>query len=243
MRRTAVRLYGANKTVSTKIINNTMTEKFQNKYRVPSARWQSWDYSADGLYFITICTANREYLFGEIRDGEMYLSEIGMIVNEEWEKSFEIRKELFCDIFQIMPNHIHAILRIENHRPVETHGRASQNAISPQNFPISNNGISQNHNNTDRPDFPTFDDETHGRASLPKTGVAYRTPHSISSFMGGFKSAATVRINELRHTPHLPVWQTRFHDHVIRDQDEYRRIYLYIKTNVENWEKDTFFTP
>ncbi len=177
MRRTAVRLYGANNTVSTKTINNTMPEKFQNKYRVPSARWSSWDYSADGLYFITICTANREYLFGEIRNGEMYLSEIGMIVSEEWDKSFDMRRELFCDIFQIMPNHIHAILRIEH--PVQAQGCASQNIIIPQNTPTFNNGAPENGNCAGKYDCPAFDDETHGRASLPKTGVAYRTPHSM----------------------------------------------------------------
>ncbi len=52
--------------------------------------------------------------FGDIRDKEMILSELGIIVEQEWNKSFKIRAELFCDAFIIMPNHIHAILRIEN---------------------------------------------------------------------------------------------------------------------------------
>jgi hypothetical protein len=43
-------------------------DKFNNKYRIPSARLQSWDYGANGAYFITICTQNREHLFGEILD-------------------------------------------------------------------------------------------------------------------------------------------------------------------------------
>ena len=104
-----------------------MTGKFQNKYRIPSARWQSWDYSSEGLYFITINTRHHACLFGTIANKEMYLSEFGQIVAEEWIKSFEIRDELFCDSFVIMPNHIHAILRIEYPAAVivETHGRAS----------------------------------------------------------------------------------------------------------------------
>ena len=42
--------------------------KFRNKYRIPSTRLQTWDYSNDGGYFITICTKNREHYFGEIVD-------------------------------------------------------------------------------------------------------------------------------------------------------------------------------
>lgn len=43
-----------------------MSDKFQNKYRIPSARASWWDYSRNGIYFITICTAIREHYFGEI---------------------------------------------------------------------------------------------------------------------------------------------------------------------------------
>lgn len=219
-----------------------MTDKFRNKYRIPSARWQSWDYSADGLYFITICTANRESLFGEIRDGEMYLSETGLIICAEWEKSFGIRRELSCDIFQIMPNHIHAILRIV--RPVvQTHGRASLD-LDSDNGDLSGDKFTNNNNHNHGRDYQARcrDYETHGRASLQRgNGVAYRSPQSVSSFLAGFKSAATSRINQLRQTPRLPVWQTRFHDHVIRDHQEYDHIYHYIETNVANWNQDCFF--
>lgn len=60
-----------------------MNGKFQNKYRIPSARWQSWDYSSESLYFITINTAHHACLFGTIVDKEMYLSEFGQIAAEE----------------------------------------------------------------------------------------------------------------------------------------------------------------
>ncbi|MFY8109602.1 MAG: transposase, partial [Bacteroidia bacterium] len=90
--------------------------KYLNKYRNESFRAQWWDYSNEGSYFITICTADRKLILGEIYNKEMHLSPIGEIVFEEWNKSFEIRTELFCDIFVIMPNHIHAILRIEKSR-------------------------------------------------------------------------------------------------------------------------------
>ena len=197
-----------------------MSEKFQNKYRIPTARWQSWDYSSEGLYFITINTAYRECLFGSIVDKEMYLSAYGQIVEEEWNKSFEIRSELFCDAFVIMPNHIHAILRIEHPTViVEPHGRAAL-----------------------RDDIDDNLIKTHDRASLRGvTGVAFREPKSISSFVGGFKSIVTARINTLRQTKGQKVWQYRFHDHVIRDYEECRRIGAYIEMNIANWNDDRYY--
>jgi len=76
-------------------------------------RAKFWDYSDPGRYFITVITAGRQPILGEILNGKMILSHIGEIVEEEWYKSFDIRKELFCDIFQMMPDHLHAIVRIE----------------------------------------------------------------------------------------------------------------------------------
>ena len=56
-------------------------KKFNGKYRIPSARAQWWDYSRDGIYFITICTKNHEFYFGDIADGKMHLSNVGIIAD------------------------------------------------------------------------------------------------------------------------------------------------------------------
>ena len=58
---------------------------FKNKYRIPSARAYWHDYN-HGCYFITICTKNREYFFGEIHDGKMTLSEIGLFADSYVDK-------------------------------------------------------------------------------------------------------------------------------------------------------------
>ncbi|MBW7899065.1 Transposase IS200 like protein [Candidatus Brocadiaceae bacterium B188] len=188
-------------------------EKFKKTYRIPSARAPWWNYSWRGCYFITVCTAHHACVFGKISDGQMLPSPIGEIVLLEWERSFQMRAELFCNAFVLMPNHLHAIVRIVNSDPtvtVETHGRASLQ--TPKQSPTPMN-----------------------------TGIAYRSPRSISSFVAGFKSSATKRINEFRNTPKTPVWQSRFHDHIIRNVDEYHWIAHYIRTNPENWENDKFF--
>ena len=96
---------------------------YHDKYRIESARLRNWDYSSGGFYFITLCTKNRECILGQITDNKMVLSEIGKIVEIEWLKSFEIRKELFCNAYCIMLNHIHSIVVIDkNFIPIETQG-------------------------------------------------------------------------------------------------------------------------
>jgi len=93
---------------------STTSGLYKNKYRIESARLKGWDYSSNGYYFITVCTKNRDCLFGNIVNGEMILSDIGKIVKTEWIKSFEIRAELFCDEYCIIPNHIHGIIIIDH---------------------------------------------------------------------------------------------------------------------------------
>jgi hypothetical protein len=61
-------------------------DKFLNKYRIPSARLNTWNYGSPGLYFITICTLHRRHFFGEIIDHEMQLKPIGIQAYDEWIK-------------------------------------------------------------------------------------------------------------------------------------------------------------
>ena len=91
-----------------------MTEKFQNKYRIASSRLKNWDYGWHAAYFVTICTQNREYYFGDVLNGKMQLSEIGKIVDAEWLKTFEMHPDMNLKrgAYIIMPNHFHAIIII-----------------------------------------------------------------------------------------------------------------------------------
>jgi putative transposase len=65
-------------------------DRFQNKYQIQSLRMPKWDYSGNGIYFITLVTQNRECNLGQIRNGEIILSDFGKIINDEWLKSFDI---------------------------------------------------------------------------------------------------------------------------------------------------------
>jgi REP element-mobilizing transposase RayT len=67
----------------------------------------------------------------------------------------------------------------------------------------------------------------------------YRPPKSLGALVAGFKSAVTTRINTLRDTPGVPVWQRNYYDHVIRNQQAYDRIRQYILSNPALWASDS----
>ena len=77
-----------------------------------SPRWKKWDYSTPGIYFITICTKNREQYFGEVRQGKMILSQIGIIADLMWYEIKNHHKNVELDEYVIMPDHVHGIIVI-----------------------------------------------------------------------------------------------------------------------------------
>ena len=88
-------------------------ETFQQKYRVPSVRAQWHDYNG-GMYYVTICTKNREHYFGEISDGIINLSDIGKYTEEQFQNVQNHYKYAENPLFVIMPNHIHCITIIND---------------------------------------------------------------------------------------------------------------------------------
>jgi len=77
-----------------------------------STRIKDYDYSQSGVYFVTICTQNRECLFGEIGDGQMLLNSAGLMVQKEWEELPLRFPNVEIGAFTVMPNHLHALLII-----------------------------------------------------------------------------------------------------------------------------------
>jgi REP-associated tyrosine transposase len=75
-------------------------------------RLKEYDYCIDGTYFVTICTKNREALFGKIVDGEMYMNHYGEIILACWKELPEHFPTTILDEFVIMPNHVHGIIII-----------------------------------------------------------------------------------------------------------------------------------
>src|SRR3989344_4840684 len=192
------------------IENNDL--KFKNKYRIQSIRLNSWDYCNNGYYFVTICTKDRICNFGKIENEIMYLSQTGVMAKKYW---LEIPKHfpfVKLDEFVVMPNHVHGILIIEKQN-VET-----QNLLLPRS-------IKQNV-------------ETQNFASLQKTGIKNKFgPQSknLASIIRGFK----IGVKKYTTNNNIPfTWQTRFYDHVIRNEKSLNEIRQYIIGNPKKWQLD-----
>ena len=90
-----------------------------------SIRLEGYDYNRSGVYFLTICSNRRKPKFGSITNGQVLLSVVGRIVEEEWHRTARLRPEVRLDEYVIMPNHMHAIIHVEESKksidPVGAH--------------------------------------------------------------------------------------------------------------------------
>jgi hypothetical protein len=75
-----------------------------------SIRLKGHDYSKNGAYFVTICIQDRECLLGKIIDHKMVLNDPGIMVGSVWEEIPKSYPGVGIDVYQIMPNHVHAII-------------------------------------------------------------------------------------------------------------------------------------
>jgi REP element-mobilizing transposase RayT len=182
-----------------------------------SLRLEGYDYSVRGPYFITLTTSDHRHLFGDISECKIDLSVYGRIAHCEWFNSIKYRKEINLneDEFVVMPNHVHGIVWI----------------VHPINQ-LNTNELA-NHSGV----WAT------GRLPVhkPERNVTGPRPKSLSSFVAGYKSAVTKKINKLRRTPGKSVWLRNYHDRVIRNERELHTIRVYIQNNPMKWELDRYF--
>jgi REP element-mobilizing transposase RayT len=176
-------------------------------------RLKGYDYSCGGGYFITVCAKNRAHLFGYVEQGEMVLNSCGLLVKAELERITEIRAECVIEQFVIMPNHLHFILMLDC-------GRLAGGLPSA---PTRIDGAVGGDGNR-----PAND------GNRPVAGENAKRP-SVSNMVQGFKGAVS---RALGFSP----WQRSFHDHIIRNDEDYTRISRYIEENPLRWEFDCFFS-
>ncbi|MBU0508227.1 transposase [bacterium] len=97
-----------------------------------SVRLPHYNYGTTGGYFLTLCTHNKECQFGVVADGIPCLNEYGRIIEREWKRSAEIRKELGFGDFVIMPNHLHGIVFIKESDGAHCRAALPSRAASPE---------------------------------------------------------------------------------------------------------------
>jgi putative transposase len=196
-------------------------DKFKNKFRIPSARLQDWDYSSEGAYFITICTRDRAHLFGDIENGIMALSNVGVVANLMW---FEIKnhaKSIELGEFIVTPNHIHGILIINDMKVANDTNEIANDIDDVE----TRHALSLHHAPITRPNIGSSRFQNQGK-------------NSVSSIIGSYKSAVTKHANRLGFEFG---WQERFHDHIIRNAESFETIQNYIANNPLKWKEDKFF--
>ena len=150
-------------------------------------RLKNYDYSSNGVYFITICVKNRQNLFWEDNNVDIAnkktlpLSQIGKTVEKEINTIESFYSSISVDKYVIMPNHLHIIIKIDKD------------------------------NKKDSKDSP-----------------------SISRIVQQFKGSISKKIKS-------SIWQKLFHDHIIRNEDDYIKICEYIDNNPIAWAKDCYY--
>ena len=188
-----------------------------------SIRRQGQDYAAPGHYFVTLCVRNRDPLLGGIDGDAMILSAMGLVVREEWRVLPERFPSVRLGAFTIMPNHMHGIVAIvgaplAGARPV------------------------------DQPDGVGRGESEATRSGLPTVRAGASPAPTLGSIIGAFKSLSDRRCRQVAIAAHPEhrfgrLWQRNYHDHVVADDDELKRICAYIRDNVGTWRDDPDYVP
>lgn len=228
-------------------------EKFQNRFRISSTRANWHDYHG-GIYFVTICTKNREHYFGEIthcRDGvhiytdvarictdvarnvstepQMHLSPIGQYAYDQFINVKTHYPYAKIPLFVIMPDHIHAIVTIDGENEIGGNGVHTQcGDVARRCRDVARRCGDGVHR---------CGDVARNVSTGVNTQMANISPrkNSLAVVIRGVKSSITHYANK----NNIPfAWQTRFHDRIIRNQAELDRISDYIEKNVVNWHDD-----
>jgi REP element-mobilizing transposase RayT len=180
-----------------------------------SVRLKGYDYSQEGLYFVTICCQDKICRFGKIVDGEMVLNENGKIAYDEWIKLEERYLQAAFDVFQIMPNHIHGIIAIND--------VGATLAVAP--LAVTQNGA--------------IDDNI-----VFAERATARVAPTVGNIVGAYKSLVMTKCLELYKSKNEQMgkfWQRSYYEHIIRNEKACHHICDYILYNPIQWKDDNFY--
>lgn len=161
------------------------------KHRRRSIRLKGYDYAQAGAYFVTMCTRDRVYLFGDVVDGQMQLNDCGQVVADSWLWLSGRYPHVDLDEWLVMPNHLHGIMILTG------------------------------------PD---------GRGGSQTAPTKNRKP--LGRLIGAFKTVSAKRLNRVRNTPGVPLWQRNYYEHIVRSEESLHHIRQYILDNPSRWNED-----
>ena len=184
-------------------------------HRRRSIRLRGFDYSGSGAYFITVCTHQRQPLFGHIADGIMVLNAAGEMVESVWRELVNKFPGIRLHEFVTMPNHIHGVIEIM--QPV-----GADLCVCPE-LCVCPDGANA---------YKGECKGSHTGAPLPEIVQWFKTMTTNACIRG------------VKHDGWRPfagrVWQRNYYEHVIRDQRAYLHIAGYIRSNPLQWPADRY---
>ena len=236
------------------------------KHHRKSIRKKGYDYSREGLYFITICVHNKKCLFGEISVGANNHSPDNhspdnhspdnhspdnhspdnyspqMVLND----AGRIANECWLNIPEHFPNvilHDHIVMPNHVHGIIEIVGAKN---FSPQNQMPENqmpeNQMPDNHspeNQIPQNQMPENHSPQNQMPDVRTNNHSARSPSkTIGSVVRGFKIGVTKWFRN--HGDTGQIWQRNYWENIIRDENAYYRISKYIVNNPVNWNNDKF---
>jgi putative transposase len=187
-------------------------------------RLRNFDYNSECSHYVTLCTKDRKWFFGEMSDGKMKYSPVGVIADYFWTNIPNHFPHVVLDEFIIMPNHIHGIIKLDYSIKRTYHGETSSGT-----YPIRTcHGMSQLSNPNQIPDPRELGQIQYNKFGCPVSG-------SVSMIINHFKSAVKRWCNNNGYE--LFLWQPRFYDHIINNRKDLCRIRSYIKNNPAKWKE------
>lgn len=194
-----------------------------------SVRLQDYDYASAGFYFVTICTQNRECLFGNIENNDMVLNNAGRMIERWYHKTQDKFPDIICHEMVVMPNHFHCIW--ENIGPDGASGVGANPCVRP---PKQNNNIFPEGGHTGPP------------LRMDNTDWGIHAGSPLSMVVGWFKTMSTNEyIRGVKQSGWPPfdrkLWQRNYYEHIIRDDISLQNIAYYISNNPTHWQEDDFY--
>ncbi len=186
----------------------------------------SWHNYNNGVYFVTICSHEKQLIFGKISTHAMHMSELGMIVEGCIKEIPSHHDDVEICNYVVMPNHIHIVMAVGT-RYIASANKDTEKTCQPNTADVSLSG-------------------NRGCLKAPKHGgecLDFHHNSKLAVIIGSFKAAVTRRANSsliCGRDVSRPYWQLRYHEHIIRNQHAFDNIMAYIDSNVEKWDSDCF---
>ena len=201
------------------------------KHHRKSIRLTGHDYSQTGAYFVTICTRDRECLFGDVIKKQMILNGNGNIARQSWIELFKKFNNIRSPAFVVMPNHIHGIIIIQRQVKVD---KTQENQSDGRGLIHQTHPHPQGDKN--------YDQDLINQASTTdmvqqSEWILMENPAlTLGKIIRHYKALVTSKIRKNGATYFQ--WQRNYYDKILRNSKEFEQKCNYIKNNPSNWERD-----